>query len=93
MNLREEILVLSEEEVKDRTKDPRWVKYFRKMFDELYEKQLEKTGKSFEEFAGSDDYDRWAEKEIFPMFKEPKNGPSVKKIFEKWEQDLLFDLD
>ena len=93
MNLREEILVLSEEDVKDRSKDPRWVRYFRKMFDELYEKQLEKTGKSFEEFAGSDEYRDWVDKAIAPMFKEPKNGPSVKKIFEKWEQDLLFDLD
>ena len=93
MTLREEILILSEEEVKDRSKDPRWVKYFRKMFDELYAKQLNRNGMDFEEFAGSDAYKKWVNGAIAPMFKNDKLGPSIKKIFEKWEQDLLFDLD
>ena len=89
MNLREEVLVLSEEDVKDRSKDPRWVKYFRNMFDDLYEKQVEKSGMSFSDFAGSDAYRKWVKAAIEPMFK----NEGVKKIFEKWEQDLLFDLD
>ena len=93
MTLREEILILSEEEVKDYSKNPKWVKYFRNMFDDLYEKQLEKTGMGFEEFANSSDYDQWVAVSIKPMFKKEKVGPSIRKIFEKWERDLYFDLD
>lgn len=84
MNLREEILVLSEE---DHSKDPKRIKHFRKMFDELYEKAVEASGMSFEDFAGSDEYRKWAEKEIKPLLKDP----SSRKIFEKWEYDLLMD--
>ena len=84
MTLREEILNLSEE---DHSKDPRWIKHFRKMFDELYEKALEESGMEFDEFAGSDKYKEWVEKVIKPILK----GPSSRKIFEKWEYDLLMD--
>lgn len=89
MNLREEVLknsgLLTEEEAIDR----KVVEYYRRMFDDLYEKQVEKSDKSFEDFASSDEYRTWVDKEIKPLFK--VNG--VKKIFEKWEQDLLFDFD
>ena len=88
MNLREEILknsgVLTEEAI-----DRKVAKYYRNMFDELYEKQLEKSDKSFGEFAGSEEYKKWVEKEIEPFFK----IDGVKKIFDKWEQDLIFDYD
>ena len=90
MTLREEILVLSEDyKVNGRSIHPDWIKYYRKMFDELYEKQLEKTGKEFEEFAGSKEYKEWVDKEIRPLFK----VEGVRKIFDKWEQDLIFDYD
>lgn len=89
MNLREEILknagILAEEENIDR----KVVKYYRNMFDELYEKALEKSGKEFEEFTGSKEYKEWVDKEIRPLFK----VEGVKKIFDKWEQDLIFDYD
>ena len=89
MNLREEVLknsgLLTEEEAIDR----KVVKYYRSMFDDLYEKALEKSGKSFEDFAGSDEYRTWVDKEIKPLFK----VDGVKKIFDKWEQDLIFDFD
>ena len=88
MNLREEILknsgVLTEEAI-----DRKVAKYYRNMFDELYEKQLEKSDKNFDEFAGSEEYKKWVDKEIKPLFK----VEGVKKIFEKWEQDLIFDCD
>lgn len=90
LTLREEILknsgLLTEEE-KDRSKDPRWVKYFRTMFNTLYEREVERSGKSYEDFAGSDEYRKWVDKELKPLFK----NEGVKKIFEKWEYDLLMD--
>ena len=89
MTLREEILknsgILAEEENINR----KVVKYYRNMFDELYEKALEKSGKEFEEFAGSKEYKEWVDKEIRPLFK----VEGVRKIFDKWEQDLIFDYD
>ena len=84
MTLREEILNLSEE---DHSKDPKWIKHFRKLFDELYEKAVEESGMGFEEFVGSDKYKEWVDKVINPILK----GPSSKKIFEKWEYDLFMD--
>ena len=89
MTLREEILknsgILAEEENINR----KVVKYYRNMFDELYAKALEKSGKEFEEFAGSKEYKEWVDKEIKPLFK----VEGVRKIFDKWEQDLIFDYD
>ena len=89
MTLREEILknsgILAEEENINR----KVVKYYRNMFDELYAKALEKSGKEFEEFAGSKEYKEWVDKEIRPLFK----VEGVRKIFDKWEQDLIFDYD
>jgi len=85
LTLREEIAYLSEE---DHSKDPKWIKHFTKMFDELYEKAVEESGMGFEEFAGSDKYREWADKTIKPLLK----GPSSRKIFDKWEYDLLMDF-
>ena len=90
--LREEILrhagILTEE-VKDHSQDPRWIRYFRSMFNDLLARAVEKSGKEFDDFVGSDEYRKWVKEEISQLFK----NESVKKIFEKWEQDLFFDLD
>lgn len=89
MNLREEVLknsgLLAEEETIDR----KVAKYYRNIFDDLFEKQVEKSDKEFSDFVGSDEYKAWVEKEIKPLFK----VDGVKKIFDKWEQDLIFDFD
>ena len=89
MNLREEVLknsgLLAEEETIDR----KVAKYYRNIFDDLFEKRVEKSDKEFSDFVGSDEYKAWVEKEIKPLFK----VDGVKKIFDKWEQDLIFDFD
>ena len=89
MNLREEVLknsgLLAEEETIDR----KVAKYYRNIFDDLFEKRIEKSDKEFSDFVGSDEYKAWVEKEIRPLFK----VDGVKKIFDKWEQDLIFDFD
>lgn len=89
MNLREEVLknsgLLAEEETIDR----KVAKYYRNIFDDLFEKRVEKSDKEFSDFVGSDEYKAWVEKEIKPFFK----VDGVKKIFDKWEQDLIFDFD
>ncbi len=89
MNLREEVLknsgLLAEEETIDR----KVAKYYRNIFDDLFEKRVEKSDKEFSDFVGSDEYKDWVEKEIKPLFK----VDGVKKIFDKWEQDLIFDFD
>ena len=89
MNLREEVLknsgLLAEEETIDR----KVAKYYRNIFDGLFEKRIEKSDKEFSDFVGSDEYKAWVEKEIKPLFK----VDGVKKIFDKWEQDLIFDFD
>lgn len=89
MNLREEVLknsgLLAEEETIDR----KVAKYYRNIFDDLFEKRIEKSDKEFSDFVGSDEYKAWVEKEIKPLFK----VDGVKKIFDKWEQDLIFDFD
>ena len=82
--LREEVINLSEE---DYSKNPKWIKLFRNKFDKLYEKAVEESGMSFEEFAGSDKYREWVNKTVKPLLL----GPASKKIFEKWEYDLLMD--
>lgn len=92
LTLREEILrhagILTEE-AKDHSHDPRWIKFFRNMFDDLLAKAVEKSGKEFDDFVGSEEYRKWVKDELSQLFK----NESVKKIFDKWEQDLLFDLD
>lgn len=89
MTLREEVLKISGLSEEDHSKDPKWVSHFREIFDELYEKALEKSGMGFNDFAGSDKYREWVDKEIKPLLK----GQSSRKVFEKWERDLLFDID
>ena len=88
MTLREEVLknsgVLTEEAI-----DRKVAEYYRNIFDDLFEKQIEKSDKEFSDFVGSDEYKAWVDKEIKPLFK----VEGVKKIFEKWEQDLIFDFD
>lgn len=92
LTLREEILknsgIISEEGT-DCSKNKKDVDFFRRKFDELYEKAVEESGMNFDEFAGSDRYKEWVEKSIKPLL----TSSGVKKIFTKWEQDLLFDLD
>lgn len=92
LTLREEILknsgIISEEGT-DCSKNKKDVDFFRRKFDELYEKAVEANNVTYGEFAGSDKYKEWVNKEIKPLFK----NEGIKKIFEKWEQDLLFDLD
>lgn len=92
LTLREEILKnsgLLTEENKDYSQDRRWINYFRNMFDDLLAKAVEKSGKEFDDFVGSEEYRKWVKDELSQLFK----NESVKKIFDKWEQDLLFDLD
>lgn len=92
LTLREEILrhagILTEEN-KDYSQDRRWINYFRNMFDDLLAKAVEKSGKEFDDFVGSEEYRKWVKDELSQLFK----NESVKKIFDKWEQDLIFDLD
>lgn len=92
LTLREEILKnsgLLTEESKDYSQDRRWINYFRNMFDDLLAKAVEKSGKEFDDFVGSEEYRKWVKDELSQLFK----NESVKKIFDKWEQDLIFDLD
>lgn len=84
MTLREEVLrhsgVLNEESFERRWKNT---------FDDLFEREINKLNKDRDDFVGSDDYKKWINVTIKPLFKTEE----IRKIFEKWEQDLLFELE
>ena len=84
MTLREEILRNSGLLCEDNA-EKKWVN----TFEDLFAKELGKNGREYSDFAGSKEYREWVTKVIEPLLKDEV----AKKAFEKWEKDLLFDLD
>ena len=59
------------------------------IFNTLFEKAMEEDGREYSDFVGSEEYKKWVNNKIKPILK----NDGMKKIFEKWERDLFFDID
>lgn len=56
--------------------------------NKLYQEALLKDGRDSDEFVGSPEYEKWVADKIKPLLKKG----TAKKIFDRWENDLLFDM-
>lgn len=56
--------------------------------NKLYQEALLKDGRDSDEFIESPEYEKWVAEKVKPLLKKG----TARKIFDRWEHSMLFDM-
>lgn len=56
--------------------------------NKLYQEALLKDGRDSDEFIESPEYEKWVAEKVKPLLKKG----TARKIFDRWENSMLFDM-